>query len=236
MFNKQKHQLIMNQILHDIYSDKEISSLLGFKGGTCAYYFYGLPRFSVDLDFDLLEFEEAIVNNLSAKIKMIAQRYGLVKEHYTKRWTLFTLLSYGESQRHIKIEINTRKYKEQIRDHFQMKPFMGISALIMKPEYMFATKLCALTDRKELATRDIFDIHYFASKQWDIDEATVHIRTGKNLKVQIQLCIETINQVSDNYLLSGLGELISDRQKNWVKSLLKKETIFLLENYLTVLK
>ncbi|PIZ76423.1 hypothetical protein COY05_01425 [Candidatus Peregrinibacteria bacterium CG_4_10_14_0_2_um_filter_38_24] len=55
MLNKEKHQLIMGQILRDIYSDTEISSLLGFKGGTCAYFFYNLPRFSVDLDFDLLK-------------------------------------------------------------------------------------------------------------------------------------------------------------------------------------
>jgi len=53
MLNKEKHQLIMGQILKDIYTDVSISSLLGFKGGTCAYFFYGLGRFSADLDFDL---------------------------------------------------------------------------------------------------------------------------------------------------------------------------------------
>lgn len=58
MFNKDKHTLIMTQILKDIYSDVTISSLLGFKGGTAAYLFYDLPRFSVDLDFDLLENSE----------------------------------------------------------------------------------------------------------------------------------------------------------------------------------
>jgi len=55
MLNKEKHQLIMGQILKDIYTDTSIAPLLGFKGGTCAYFFYGLPRFSVDLDFDLLK-------------------------------------------------------------------------------------------------------------------------------------------------------------------------------------
>ena len=55
MLNKEKHQLIMGQILKDIYTDTLISSLLGFKGGTCAYFFYELDRFSVDLDFDLIQ-------------------------------------------------------------------------------------------------------------------------------------------------------------------------------------
>jgi len=58
MLNREKHQLIMGQILKDIYTNISISSLLGFKGGTCAYFFYDLPRFSVDLDFDLLEVNE----------------------------------------------------------------------------------------------------------------------------------------------------------------------------------
>lgn len=34
MLNKEKHQLIMGQILKDIYTDISIASLLGFKGGT----------------------------------------------------------------------------------------------------------------------------------------------------------------------------------------------------------
>jgi len=59
MLNKEKHQLLMGRILKDIYSDTSISPLLGFKGGTCAYFFYNLPRFSVDLNFDFLGSTEA---------------------------------------------------------------------------------------------------------------------------------------------------------------------------------
>ncbi len=50
-----RHRTILFQILKDIYSDSEISPYLGFKGGTAAVMFYGLKRFSVDLDFDLLD-------------------------------------------------------------------------------------------------------------------------------------------------------------------------------------
>ena len=45
MLNREKHQLIMGRILRDIYADASIASRLGFKGGTCAYFFYDLPRF-----------------------------------------------------------------------------------------------------------------------------------------------------------------------------------------------
>lgn len=46
-----KHKFFMMQVLKDIYSDRELASCLGFKGGTALMFFYNLPRFSVDLDF-----------------------------------------------------------------------------------------------------------------------------------------------------------------------------------------
>jgi len=49
------HKTILFQILKEIYSDTTISPFLGFKGGTAALMFYGLNRFSIDLDFDLLD-------------------------------------------------------------------------------------------------------------------------------------------------------------------------------------
>ena len=49
------HKTILFQILKDIYQDTTIAPFLGFKGGTAALMFYGLNRFSVDLDFDLLD-------------------------------------------------------------------------------------------------------------------------------------------------------------------------------------
>ena len=48
------HKTLLFQILKDIYLDTSISPYIGFKGGTAALMFYGLDRFSVDLDFDLL--------------------------------------------------------------------------------------------------------------------------------------------------------------------------------------
>jgi predicted nucleotidyltransferase component of viral defense system len=51
------HKTVLFQILKDIYSDSLLAPFLGFKGGTAAVMFYGLDRFSVDLDFDLLNKE-----------------------------------------------------------------------------------------------------------------------------------------------------------------------------------
>ena len=55
VLNKDLHKSSFLSVLRAIYSDPDLRSVLGFKGGTAALLFYNLPRFSVDLDFDLLD-------------------------------------------------------------------------------------------------------------------------------------------------------------------------------------
>lgn len=44
----------MAQILSLIFKDKDLCNALGFKGGTALMFFHNLPRFSTDLDLNLL--------------------------------------------------------------------------------------------------------------------------------------------------------------------------------------
>jgi predicted nucleotidyltransferase component of viral defense system len=235
MLNRAKHQLIMGQILKDIYTDVTIGPLLGFKGGTCAYFFYNLPRFSVDLDFDLLSVNEANQKIVFAKVISILSKYGQVKDKHIKRFTVFALLSYGDDDHNIKIEINVRKLAENIRDHYEVKEYLGISMLVAKQDYLFASKLSALTLRNETAMRDVYDIHYFAKNNWDINVEVIEARTGKTTKEHLADCIAFIAEVKDNQILRGLGELIeSAKEKAWIKNHLKADAIFMLKNYLSV--
>lgn len=89
MLNREKHQLIMGRILRDIYTDTTIAPLLGFKGGTCAYLFYDLSQFSVDLDFDLLRADEEAQKLVYEKIAAIVREYGVIKDQCQKAHTLF---------------------------------------------------------------------------------------------------------------------------------------------------
>ncbi len=54
MLDRKKHEIILKNILREIYQHPVLQSQLAFKGGTCLYLFYGLPRFSTDLDFSLV--------------------------------------------------------------------------------------------------------------------------------------------------------------------------------------
>lgn len=237
MLNREKHQLIMGQILKDIYTDVTISPLLGFKGGTCAYFFYDLPRFSVDLDFDLLVVNEENQKLVLDKIVAILGSYGQIKEQHLKRYTVFALLSYGDDDHNIKVEINVRKLVENIQDHYELREYLGISMFVAKKDYMFAIKLSALTLRNETAMRDIYDIHFFGKNNWDINAEVVKERTGKTIKEYLTDCVAFIEKVKDNQILQGLGELVgSEKEKSWIKNNLKADSIFLLKNYISVLK
>ena len=237
MLNREKHQLVMAQILKDIYSDISIAPLLGFKGGTCAYFFYNLPRFSVDLDFDLLVVSEENQKLVLEKILAILGKYGEIKDSYIKRFTVFALLSYGEDDHNIKIEINVRTLIENIQDYYEAKDYLGILMLVAKKDYLFSSKLSALTSRNEIATRDVFDIHYFAKNNWDISAEVIKERTNKSIKEYLADCVDFIEKLKDNQMLQGLGELVdSEKEKVWIRTKLKNDTIFMLKNYMSVLK
>ena len=230
MLNRQKHEIILKNILKDIYSDNLLATALGFKGGTTCYLFYDLPRFSTDLDFNLLNADKQ--NEVFEKLKIIAEKYGIISEARMKRKTIFILLSYEKGTQKIKIEVSVRDYQ----DDFEIKNFLGISILTMVPENMFAHKLVAVTDRKQIANRDLFDLNYFFQKNWDINERIIKLRTGKNLKEYLQYLVEFIDkEVKENTILDGLGEVLSESQKDRTRKNLKKDLIFDIKNYLSVI-
>ena len=237
MLNREKHQLIMGQILRDIYSDTSISSLIGFKGGTCAYFFYGLTRFSADLDFDLFSADNAIQKLVYEKIGGMLRKYGAVKDSYVKRNTIFFLLSYGNTDHNLKVEVNVRIPMPDIKEHYKVKEYLGISMLVGEKDYLFASKLAALTSRNKTAMRDIYDIWFFGTNHWDINPEVIKARTGKTIKEYMAYCVPVVEVVKDNEILRGLVELLpGEKEKAWVKAHLRKEVVFLLKNYMSVLR
>ncbi len=236
MLNREKHQLVMGRILRDIYADVSVAPLLGFKGGTCAYFFYNLPRFSVDLDFDLLTPDESGQKLVFEAVRKILEQHGEIKESHVKRNTIFFLLSYGDTDHNVKFEVNIRVEMPEIASHYELKEYLGISMLVAKKPYMFASKLAALTSRSETAMRDIYDIWYFAKNNWDFDVSVLKMRVGKGVKEHIADCIAVIEEIKDNQILQGLGELLNEKEKAWVKTYLRKEVVFLLKNYQSVLE
>lgn len=218
-----KHKAILLQILKDIYSDTSISPYLGFKGGTAALLFYGLNRNSVDLDFDLLD--ESKEQEVFEKINKIVGNYGTITDSHIKKFNLLNIISYAHGAQKIKVEINRR----QFGSHYEIKTLFGISMLVMVKADMFAHKLMAMYERVGKTSRDIFDVYYFAKKGWEINEAIVEERSGLSFKDTLIKCVELLEKMNNSHILDGLGELITDRDKDWARAKLKQDTIFMLK-------
>lgn len=223
--DRNTHKNILIRVLKDIFADPNIGPFLGFKGGTAAFLFYNLDRFSVDLDFDLLDAtkEDQVFNG----VKEILESYGTLKESEMKRFNLFYLLSYEEKvagAQNVKVEINRRDFGSK----YEVKSYIGIPMKVMIKEDMVAHKLCAMYERIGKTNRDIFDVYFFLRNSWPVNKQIVENRTSMTYKEFLQKNIELLEKSTDRNILSGMGELLDEKQKAWVKSKLRSETIFLM--------
>lgn len=218
-----KHKNILLQILKDIYSDTSISPYLGFKGGTAAMLFYDLNRNSVDLDFDLLD--ESKEKEVFEKIQKIVTSYGTVTQSKIKHFNLLNVLSYSPKAQQVKVEVNTRQFGSR----YELKTYLGISMLVMVKEDMFAHKLMAMYERVGKTSRDIFDVYFFFKQGWDMNKKIVENRSKLSYIDTLTKCISLLEKMDNRHTLDGLGELLTEPQKDWARTKLKDETLFLLK-------
>ena len=222
-----KHKFFMLQILKDIYSDLELSNYLGFKGGTALVFFHKLPRFSVDLDFNLLIVDKEKETEIYQKVRNILLKYGKIDDEAQKFFGIIFVLNYGKGERKLKIEISNCQYD----NHYEVKTFMGINMLVMSLADMFAHKLCAVLDRTELTNRDIFDCWFFMENRTPVNKNLVESRMEMPFADYLQKCVDTLNNLSDKNLLNGIGDLIDEKMKQFVRTKLYNETVILLQFY-----
>lgn len=122
----------------------------------------------------------------------------------------------------IKIEINLRDFGST----YAVESYLGISMRVMEPADMFAHKLVAMTERT--TNRDVFDVHFFLKHGWPINETIIKTRTNTSLKTFLQKCIDDLDARTGDDMLNGMGELLDEKQKAWVRTHLREDTIFLL--------
>src|SRR3989344_3230712 len=215
-----KHKNILLQILKDVYLDTTIAPHLGFKGGTAALLFYDLNRDSVDLDFDLLDESKELA--VFEKIQKIASGYGKIVDSRIKRFNLVNIISYDTKSQNIKIEVNRRNFGSK----YELKTLLGISMLVMVREDMFAHKLMAMHERVGKTSRDIYDVWFFLKNNWPINKEIIEKRAGTTFKELFQKCVEQLEKMDNRHILVGLGEFLTEAQKDWVRAKLRTETIF----------
>ena len=225
MVDINRHRFFLVQILKDIYADLELANCLGFKGGTALMFFYDLPRFSVDLDFNLLDIQREDIAYI--KVHQILSRYGKIFDEAKKFYGPLIVLDYGINERKLKVEISNRKFENR----YEIKNLLGINVKVMVKEDMFAHKLCALLDRDTIANRDIFDCWFFMQRQTPVNIRIVESRMSRSFSKYIQTCIERLEPMSDKGLLQGMGELMDSKMKRFVRLELHSEVLRLLKFY-----
>lgn len=223
MLDSAKHKVKLIEILKDIYDDPELRTALGFKGGTAAMLFYDLPRFSVDLDFDLLKAGQADL--VLHKLKAILPKHGTLREARKKRATLFFQISYEHGAHTIKVEVSQRPSRSQ----FEPKSYLGIPMLVMKQADMAAGKLSSIITRKKPAMRDVFDTWFFLKNHWPVNEQVFEEKTSMSLDKGFKTIIKQVQGIKRNQILHGLGELVDRSQKDWARDKLVEEAVFYLK-------
>ncbi len=224
MLNTTIHKKEMIKLFLDILSNRNLSTTLGFKGGTALYLFYDLDRFSTDLDFNMID-EDFSTDEMTLEIEKSLK----IEEYKNKRYTHFWLCSYSKGQHKIKVEVNKRKYP----DRYDVKDFRGYSCKVLSQECIFAHKLCAITDRRVLQNRDLYDAWFMFSKNFEIEEEIIKLRTGESIGEYSKGIVKLIDKLPGNYnIRNGLGSVLDQGKRDWVKRSLLEE----LKKYLVALE
>ncbi len=225
MIDINRHRFFLIQILKDIYSDIQTASNLGFKGGTALMFFHDLPRFSVDLDFNLLNPDKEDL--VYEKTKKIISKHGKIFDEAKKHFGPIIVLDYGSGERKLKIEISNRNFD----DHYEIRNLLGINIKVMTLSDMLSHKLCALLDRRTIAARDIFDCWFMMEKQTPLNNDLIEYRMQIPAREYLGRVIDEIGSFNNNRIMSGMGELLEPGMKPFVKNKLKDEFLSLVNLY-----
>lgn len=212
----------MVQVLLAIFRHPQLSQLLAFKGGTSLMLFYGLTRFSTDLDFNLLDASksEYVYNELHK----LLLKFGTIDDEANKFYGPILVLNYGSGERMLKVEVSNREYP----NHYEIRSLLGTDIRVMMLPDMFAHKLCALGER--ITPRDIYDVWFFLQNHTEINAEIVQLRTNKSVSEYASQCAKQIRSYSPRVLMQGLGEVLLDNaSKNFVRKQLLDETASALE-------
>lgn len=214
MLNKDKHRQILFSIIKEIF-ESDFAKNIAFKWWTACYFLHSLDRFSTDLDFDLIEND----THLEENILNILKKYWEIKKGRN------IILSYWNDDDNIKIDINRKIWQN---NKYEIKNFFWVDIKLQTTDTIFANKLVALVERN--TNRDIYDVYFFFKNNWNINEQIILERTGKTKQELFKQIMAKLKNLWSNYkILDWLWEVLDAKQKAFVKEKLVCELIGRLE-------
>ena len=230
------HKAWLYRVLDAISSDAYLSSVLYFKGGTCASMLGWLDRFSVDLDFDYGGTLTDVGKTRDALIVIFADLGLSVKDSSKNGIQYFLKYENDENmgRNTLKIDASFPLFKES---KYAPQRFSEIDRVFIcqTQETMFAHKLCAIMDRFEktshIAGRDLYDVHHFFMRGYDYDAGVIYERTGLLPQEFFQKLVLFIEKnVTDQIITEDLSSIIEPVKFKILRKMLKREIIQLLKN------
>lgn len=226
--NNDEHRKIMFKVLKDIFQSN-VRSKIAFKWWTLCMFLYSLDRFSVDLDFDIID-KNISVFEIKDTLRNIVNKYGDLKEETNTK----LILKYDNNQIPLKIEFNSRISKN---DKYEVKNLFGDSIMSMEKDCIFWNKLVAISERKKkrdkVAPRDLYDIRFFFKNKRPINHDLILERTWKVAEDYLKDLLTFIPQnFNKENILRWLGDLVTEKQKFFIKNKLIKEVLSEIEFYI----
>lgn len=198
-------------ILSTIYKH-DLGRSVFFTGGTALRFFYNLPRFSEDLDFNTsyLNFER-FKDILGAIDKGLRKEGFLAKTSTERRKNLFIAeLNFIDLMRlyditdkrgldlMIKVEIYRPLWDLQTESAVLSLYGYNFSSILLSKANMLSEKLLALLNRKR--GRDIYDTLFMLKKRFPFNESV--LLSNKIEKMPKELIIEHLKKLSEKELKS----------------------------------
>ncbi len=223
------HKSYLNRILIEIVDNPPLSQYLAFKGGTAAAMLGYLDRFSVDLDFDLLDKRQITV--LRSEFLKVYKKLdlNLVKEFNVPLFFQLRYTSNNPKERNT-IKVSAHDLVIAAND-YAVQNLNEIDRLMrcQTIETMFANKLVAITDRykkhKTVAGRDVYDIHHFFTHGYKYKGAVIKERTGLDPKDYFTKLIEFMDgHINQPLINQDLNTLLPNPKYQQVRKVLIPET------------
>ncbi|MFH2019375.1 MAG: nucleotidyl transferase AbiEii/AbiGii toxin family protein [bacterium] len=227
-----KHKIQLYRVLTAILENNYLANTIYFKGGTYASMRGVLTRFSVDLDFDLLNKKEK--EKVKRELEKIFRKLGMkIKDQSRHELQFFLGYQAPDNERNtLKVEVTDLVSPANEYESVSLTE-LGLICKGQTIPTMVANKMYATIARYEktghIAGRDFYDLHQFLLQGLVSQRVIVEERTGKKYRDYLQELIKFTNEkLSDEELFQDLNALLPVKELGKVVKRLKRELVILL--------
>ena len=210
IFNQYRENTIIEVV--QAFAKSNAGSWIAFKGGTALKLFYGLPRYSEDVDYDCLPGIRPQEVMDSIKNVCLKKKWDITDEAI-KYYTILLELRFPGAERnfHIKAKISTREKKVET----DVLSLRGVPVLTLEPSFLMTEKIITFTERQ--AGRDFFDAWYILQSAYPLHDSMIKRSFGKDENLYLSI-LASLENADPKKILRDTGKLLGPDHRNWIKT------------------